>query len=83
MRGSRPALRPSTARRQGGLGHTDRPSGTLRASGAPGTTRTLASFDCGALFDALDARRRDGGLSWYELADELWRTVLGAQRTTR
>lgn len=30
------------------------------------------SFDCGALFDALDAQRRQRGLGWYELADELW-----------
>jgi hypothetical protein len=29
-------------------------------------------FDCTALFDALDARRRERGFSWYELADELW-----------
>ena len=30
-------------------------------------------FDCDALFNALDAQRRDRGLGWYELADELWR----------
>jgi hypothetical protein len=29
-------------------------------------------FDCGALFEALDVRRRDRGLGWYELADQLW-----------
>jgi hypothetical protein len=29
-------------------------------------------FDFGAFFDALDAQRRDRGLGWYELADELW-----------
>ena len=34
--------------------------------------RPLPVFDCGALFDALDGQRRDHGLSWYELADELW-----------
>jgi hypothetical protein len=32
----------------------------------------LPRFDCDALFTALDARRRDRGLSWFELADELW-----------
>lgn len=35
-------------------------------------TRALPGFDCAALFGALDARRRDRGLNWYELADELW-----------
>ncbi|HEV8063579.1 MAG TPA: hypothetical protein VGP46_02050 [Acidimicrobiales bacterium] len=39
---------------------------------APEATRSLLSFDCGALFQALDAERRDRGLGWYELADELW-----------
>jgi hypothetical protein len=34
--------------------------------------RPLPVFDCGALFNALDAQRRDRGLGWYELADELW-----------
>lgn len=29
-------------------------------------------FDCGALFAALDTRRRERGLGWYELADEMW-----------
>ena len=29
-------------------------------------------FDCGALYDALDARRGTGGLGWYDLADALW-----------
>ncbi len=33
----------------------------------------LPIFDCDALFDALDEQRRDSGLGWYELADELWR----------
>jgi len=44
--------------------------------------RSLAVFDCGALFDALDAQRRDLGLGWYELADELWQqsSDLNAQR---
>lgn len=39
-------------------------------------------FDCGALFGALDAQRRDLGLGWYELADELWQqsSDLNAQR---
>jgi hypothetical protein len=39
--------------------------------------RQLASFDCGALFDALDRKRRDLELSWYELADELWEQSSG------
>jgi hypothetical protein len=45
--------------------------------------QTLPVFDCGALFNALDAKRRDRGLGWYELADELWRQSadLNAQRT--
>ncbi len=30
------------------------------------------SFDCGALYDALDEQRTARGLGWYELADLLW-----------
>jgi hypothetical protein len=43
----------------------------------------LPVFDCDALFGALDAQRRDRGLGWYELADELWQQSadLNAQRT--
>lgn len=39
-------------------------------------------FDCGALYSALDTQRRDRGLGWYELADELWdqSAELNAQR---
>jgi hypothetical protein len=39
-------------------------------------------FECGALFDALDARRDERGLGWYELADELWQqsSDLNAER---
>ena len=33
---------------------------------------TLPVFDCGALFDALDARRQEAGLGWYDVADVLW-----------
>ena len=33
---------------------------------------SLPVFECGALYDALDARRADSGLGWYELADRLW-----------
>jgi hypothetical protein len=42
----------------------------------------LPVFDCGALFRTLDAQRRDHGLGWYELADELWQqsSDLNAQR---
>jgi hypothetical protein len=36
----------------------------------------LPVFDCGALYDALDDQRRDRGLGWYELADELWEQSL-------
>jgi hypothetical protein len=32
----------------------------------------LPAFDCDAFFEALDARRRERRLGWYELADELW-----------
>lgn len=32
----------------------------------------LAEFDFAAFFGAVDARRRERGLDWYELADELW-----------
>lgn len=31
--------------------------------------RPLPTFDCGALFDALDAQRRELGLGWYGVAD--------------
>jgi hypothetical protein len=31
-----------------------------------------AVFECGAVYDALDARRDELGLGWYELADRLW-----------
>jgi hypothetical protein len=34
--------------------------------------RALPVFDCGALFSALDAQRRDRGLGWRALTDELW-----------
>jgi hypothetical protein len=46
-------------------------------------TRPLPVFDCGALFNALDAQRRDLGLGWYELADDLWQqsSDLNAQRS--
>jgi hypothetical protein len=46
--------------------------------------RALPVFDCGALFNALDAQRRDLGLGWYELADELWQqsSDLNAQRNS-
>ncbi len=41
-------------------------------------------FDCDALFNALDAQRRDSGLGWYELADELWQqsSDLNVQRSS-
>jgi hypothetical protein len=32
----------------------------------------LPTFDCGALFAALNAQRRERELDWYALADELW-----------
>ena len=31
-----------------------------------------ATFDCGALYNALDEQRTARGLGWYELADLLW-----------
>jgi hypothetical protein len=44
--------------------------------------RVLPTFDCGALFEALDVQRRERGLGWYELADEMWQqsSTLNAQR---
>lgn len=46
------------------------------------TERALPVFDCGALFAALDTQRRERGLGWFELADELWdqSSDLNAQR---
>jgi hypothetical protein len=43
----------------------------------------LPRFDCAALFDALDAQRRDQGLDWNQLAGELWQQSwkLNAQRS--
>jgi hypothetical protein len=35
-------------------------------------TEPIARFDFDAFFSALDVARRGHGLSWYELADELW-----------
>jgi hypothetical protein len=54
-----------------------------RVMGTPRAPRALPVFDCGALFSALDAQRGDRGLSWYELADELWQqsSDLNAQLT--
>jgi hypothetical protein len=45
--------------------------------------RALPVFDCGALFSALDAQRRDRGLDWYALAAELWQqsAELNARRS--
>jgi hypothetical protein len=45
--------------------------------------RALPVFDCGALFSALDAQRRDRELDWYDLAAELWQqsSELNARRT--
>lgn len=45
--------------------------------------RALPVFDCAALFDALDTQRRDRGLGWYDVADEMWQqsSELNAQRT--
>lgn len=46
--------------------------------------RSLPVFDCGALFNALDARRRDLGLGWYELAAQMWQqsSDLNRQRSS-
>jgi hypothetical protein len=43
----------------------------------------LPAFDCGALFSALDAQRRDRGLGWRALTDELWQqsSELNEQRS--
>ena len=37
----------------------------------------VLTFECGDLFAALDARRDEDGLGWYELADELWEQSAG------
>jgi hypothetical protein len=44
---------------------------------------SLVAFDCAALFGALDTRRREQGLDWYPLADELWQqsAALNAERS--
>jgi hypothetical protein len=44
--------------------------------------RDLPAFDCGALFAALDAQRRQRELDWFALANELWQqsSALNAQR---
>jgi hypothetical protein len=44
--------------------------------------RALPTFDCGALYEALDAQRREHGLDWHALADELWQqsSALNAER---
>jgi hypothetical protein len=64
---------------------TDGADLTIRESSTGGHAhaRALPVFDCGALFGALDAQRRDRGLGWFELADELWQQSLdlNAQRT--
>ncbi len=67
---------------------TDEQTATLTDGREPGRDRqarerALPVFDCGALYGALDARRRDRGLGWYELADELWEqsAELNLQRT--
>jgi hypothetical protein len=46
-------------------------------------TRALPVFDCDAFYAALDRQRRDRGLGWLQLADELWdqSADLNAQRT--
>jgi hypothetical protein len=43
--------------------------------------RALPVFDCEALFEALDAQRREHALGWYDLADQLWQqsSALNAQ----
>jgi hypothetical protein len=48
-----------------------------------GRRHALPVFDCDAFYAALDGRRRDRGLGWYELAVELWEQSadLNAQRT--
>jgi len=59
------------------------PSKFVQVMEAPQARRSLSVFDCGALFTALDTQRRDRGLGWYELADELWQqsSDLNAQRS--
>ena len=48
----------------------------------PASAAALPVFDCSGMFAALDSRRRERGLGWYELADEMWQQSadLNAQR---
>lgn len=49
----------------------------------PRRMAALPRFDCDALFSALDARRREEGLDWHQLASALWQQSwkLNAQRS--
>jgi hypothetical protein len=44
----------------------------IRVSDIVARVAALPRFDCEALFDALDAQRRESGLGWYDVAGELW-----------
>ena len=48
----------------------------------PPTRNVQVDFDIAALFDALDAQRRNRALSWQGVAQELWdqSAELNAQR---
>ena len=65
------------------IAEADLTAGREPGRGRHARLRVLPVFDCGAFFGALDAQRRDRGLGWYELADELWQqsSDLNAQRT--
>ena len=48
----------------------------------PAHATALPVFDCSGMFAVLDSRRRERGMGWYELADEMWQQSadLNAQR---
>jgi len=63
------------------IGRSPKPV-SMRSRVTLASVRALPTFDCGALFGALDDARRERQLGWYELAEELWHqsAVLNAKR---
>ena len=77
MRHSRTLLpRADSRRNEGTLLHIPRGARSLVGM------EPRATFDCEALYNALDEQRTARGLGWYELADLLWEqsAVLNAKR---
>jgi len=77
----RDQTRDSVTRVRGREGAVRKPT-HLRTMVMLARVRALPRFDCVALFTALDVERRDRGLDWYALADELWQqsSALNARR---